>query len=128
MKFTQIKETCLYTTQLDRAEQFYTTILGLEMIGKEKGRYVFFRAGSSVLLIFNPEASATQTALPSHDGSGRVHFAFETDAADYEPCKQELISKGITITHEHQWKNGRSFYFEDPDGHVLEVLEGDAIW
>jgi catechol 2,3-dioxygenase-like lactoylglutathione lyase family enzyme len=128
MVFNQIKETCIYTDDLERAEKFYTEILGLELIDRGEGRYVFFRAGTSVLLIFNPAATAIQTGIPAHDGQGRLHFAFETEKSAYEDCKKELTGKGIIISHEHQWKNGRSFYFNDPDGHVLEIIEGNGIW
>ena len=128
MHFTQIKETCLYSSNLVRAEEFYNQILGLEIIGKTAGRHVFFKAGTSVLLIFNPEATSIETFVPPHDGYGRIHFAFEVSKEDYDNAKKELISKNVSIIHEHTWKYGRSFYFHDPDGHVLEILEGNAIW
>jgi catechol 2,3-dioxygenase-like lactoylglutathione lyase family enzyme len=128
MKFTQIKETCIYSRDLERAEKFYSEILGLEIIGKGEGRHIFFRAGTSVLLIFNPDYTATQSGIPSHDGEGRIHFAFEVEKTDYEGTRAEILAKGVTITHEHNWKGGRSFYFNDPDGHILEIIEGNAIW
>src|SRR5207244_1774474 len=103
MNFTQIKETCLYTIELERAEKFYSEILELEKIGKTKGEYVFFRAGSSVLLIFNPEYTSKQKEPPAHEGFGRIHLAFEIDSRDFEKCKSNLQKKGVKIIQEKLW-------------------------
>lgn len=128
MNFTQIKETCLYTEQLDRAEEFYEQKLGLSKIAKAPGRHVFFRAGSSVLLVFNPKVTAMEDRLPPHDGYGRLHMAFEVPKEEYDAAKADIMNKGITIAHEEHWRNGfRSFYFHDPDGHVLEIIEA-GFW
>ena len=53
-------EAALYVDDLDRAEAFYRDVLALEVIGKEPGRHVFFRAGEGVLLIFNPASTQKQ--------------------------------------------------------------------
>jgi catechol 2,3-dioxygenase-like lactoylglutathione lyase family enzyme len=49
-----ILEAALYADDLDRAEAFYGTVLGLERITRAGNRHVFFRCGDGVLLIFNP--------------------------------------------------------------------------
>jgi hypothetical protein len=42
--------------------------------------------------------------------------------------KIKVLEKNIRITHEQEWKDGlKSFYFEDPFGHVLEIVP-DGIW
>lgn len=66
---------------------------------------------------------------PAHFGSGRVHFAFEVQQKDYETAKQTLIAKGIKITDEVTWPSGKkSFYFEDLEHNVLEVVPDAGIW
>lgn len=128
MEFSQIKETCLYIHDLDKAEDFYHKKLGMPVISKEKGRHIFFRCGSSVLLCFDPEATKNETTLPPHFANGKQHIAFEVEAADYARAKAELAEKGIQITHEQPWKDGlKSSYFEDPFGHVLEIVP-KGIW
>src|SRR5262249_44967424 len=48
-----VVETGVYVDDLGRAEEFYGRVLGLEVIGREAGRHVFFRVGSgNVLLAF----------------------------------------------------------------------------
>jgi catechol 2,3-dioxygenase-like lactoylglutathione lyase family enzyme len=129
MDFTAIKETCLYVTDLEKAKSFYHGLLGLPVISHVKDKHIFFRAGSSVLLCFNPEDSRHKTSPPAHYGGGKQHFAFEVPASGYEKAKNEILSKGISVTDEVTWQSGRqSFYFEDPEGNVLEIVPDKGIW
>ncbi|MBV8268867.1 MAG: VOC family protein, partial [Planctomycetaceae bacterium] len=38
-------ETAIYVDDLQAAETFYGTVLGLRVVGKGPGRHVFFRVG-----------------------------------------------------------------------------------
>jgi catechol 2,3-dioxygenase-like lactoylglutathione lyase family enzyme len=126
MQFTQIKETCLYVTELERTKFFYLD-MGLELITFTPGRHVFFRAGNSVLLCFLNEAVQNEKSLPPHYGLGNLHFALEVKKFDYESVKNE-IGKKISIEHEHNWPNGlKSFYFRDPDNHLVEIVQ-EGLW
>ncbi|MFC4871874.1 VOC family protein [Negadavirga shengliensis] len=128
MPYTQIKETCLYIHDLDLAADFYHGKLEMPIISKAKDRHIFFRCGTSVLLCFIPEATQKEKILPPHYAHGKQHIAFEVEKNRYEKVKENLIKKGITITHNQSWKQGlESFYFEDPFGHVLEIVP-KGIW
>ncbi|MBD8490733.1 VOC family protein [Echinicola sp. CAU 1574] len=128
MEYSQIKETCLYIHDLDKAASFYHNILGMPVISTEEGRHIFFRCGSSVLLCFIPEKTKNEKVLPPHFAKGKQHIAFEVASEVYHSTKESLLQKGITITHEQSWKDGlESFYFEDPFGHVLEIVP-KGIW
>ena len=128
MEFNQIKETCLYVKDLNATEEFYVEKLGLECFAKAPRRHVFFRAGTSVLLCFNSDATKVETMVPQHFAKGKQHLAFEVPIDEYDKRKEEIRSVGITITHEHTWPGGfKSFYFDDPDGHVLEVVP-EGMW
>jgi catechol 2,3-dioxygenase-like lactoylglutathione lyase family enzyme len=129
MKILKIKETCLYIADLEKARYFYHEVLGLPVISYVKEKHIFFRAGTSVLLCFNPEDSRFKKSPPAHFGEGKLHFAFEVPEQDYQKTKEELQSKGISIIDEVTWESGQtSFYFEDPAGNVLEVLPDTGIW
>jgi catechol 2,3-dioxygenase-like lactoylglutathione lyase family enzyme len=95
MSIRQIKETCLYVTDLDRTTQFYHEGLGLPVIGRVEGRHVFFRAGTSVLLCFIADKTKEDQDLPPHYGSGHLHMAFEVTPADYETWKEKVRQAGI---------------------------------
>ena len=128
MKINQIKETCLYSTRLKDTLSFYTKHLGLGVINYLPDKHLFLRAGTSVLLFFHPEDSGKKEGLPPHFGHGNMHIAFEVPHEDYEEAKQSLIRDGIKIVHEEKWPNKlQSFYFTDPNGHVLEVVT-PGLW
>lgn len=128
MRIKQIKETCIYIRNLDKAREFYHGLLELPIISHVAGKHIFFRAGNSVLLCFNPDDSRTKESPPPHFSEGKYHFAFEVAAADYLKEKESLVSKGIRITEEVEWKYGlKSCYFEDPEGNVLEIVP-EGVW
>lgn len=129
MEFLNIKETCLYIRDLEKAKAFYHGQLGLPVINYQKGKHLFLRAGRSVLLLFNPEDSKLKTSPPAHYGGGKQHFAFEVNEQSYEDSKREIAGKGIPIIEEVTWRSGKqSFYFNDPEGNVLEILPEGGIW
>ncbi len=125
---SSIKETCLYVKDVAVSKAFYHGHLGFSVIGSVPDRHVFFRVGQSVLLCFNPEVTRAEKQLPPHYASGLQHIAFEVPKSDYAKEKARLLEAGITITHEQDWPNGlESFYFNDPDGHVLEIVP-QGLW
>jgi catechol 2,3-dioxygenase-like lactoylglutathione lyase family enzyme len=128
MKVKCIKEVCLYVKNLYQSEDFYRRILGFPVIGRAENRHVFFRAGTSVLLCFNPDETRHETKLPAHFSSGWQHIAFEVSPEDYQETRNNLIASGIDILQEVQWGNTHwSFYFRDPDQHLLEVVT-EGLW
>lgn len=123
MKVKKIKETCLYVRNLERAKKFYEETLELQVIGYVPDKHVFFQAGESVLLLFNPDDSKTKDSPPAHYAEGKQHYAFEVASPDYKDVKSWILSKGIRITDEVTWASGsQSFYFEDTEGNVLELF------
>jgi catechol 2,3-dioxygenase-like lactoylglutathione lyase family enzyme len=42
LKIEAVVETAIYVDDLQAAETFYRTVLGLPVVGKEPGRHVFF--------------------------------------------------------------------------------------
>ena len=66
--------------------------------------------------------------MPPHFGAGQLHLAFEVEKEQYEPWKNKIISQGIVLEQEYHWGNGYlSFYFRDPDQHLLEVVM-NGMW
>jgi len=124
----KIKETCLYINDLEKAKSFYHVKLGLEIIHYSEEKHIFFRAGSSVLLCFNPDDSKNKTSPPPHFAEGNQHFAFEVKQEDYELCKEHINSLGIPIIDKLIWGSGQeSFYFNDPENNVLEIVP-EGVW
>lgn len=131
---TGIAETCIYATNLEEAEIFYTEILGLETIMKEEGRHVFFKCGDDMLLLFNPDHTRKKQTdmdgnlVPLHGASGAVHVAFSVQPDAFEKVKKKLKKQDVTIESEISWPNSsQSFYFRDPAGNSLEIITSD-MW
>lgn len=124
----KIKETCLYIHDLEQAKEFYADTLGLKVIHYLPERHIFFRAGASVLLCFNPDDSKTKDSPPPHFAEGNQHFAFEVSREDYLEAKNKIEKLGIEITDTVIWKSGQeSFYFKDPEDNILEIVPV-GIW
>jgi len=129
VKIQAIIETAIYVNDLDAAENFYRNILGLQVIGKEPGRHVFFRVGeSSVLLAFLADATLKSDQLPPHGASGPGHFALGIDAESIDGWRLRLQSHGVAIEKEVEWPRGcKSIYFRDPAGNLVELVT-PGVW
>ncbi|WP_425045341.1 VOC family protein [Primorskyibacter sp. S87] len=132
-QITGILEAALYAGDLDAAEDFYEQLLGLEKIQRVANRRVFFRAGASVLLIFNPELtinppSNPRLPVPPHGGHGPGHACLTLDREGITAMRARLEQAGVTIDAEFDWPNGaRSLYVRDPAGNSLEFAES-RLW
>jgi catechol 2,3-dioxygenase-like lactoylglutathione lyase family enzyme len=121
MQAGEMLEACVYADDLDAAERFYTSVLGMEVIARVEGRHVFFRCGGRMFLVFNPARTREGGgAIPAHgaEGAGHVCFAMRAD----------LQASGVEVESDYTWPGGgRSLYFRDPAGNSLE-LGTPAIW
>jgi catechol 2,3-dioxygenase-like lactoylglutathione lyase family enzyme len=122
-------ETSAYVDDLDRAEPFYRDVLGLEVIGREPNRHVFFRVGNAdVLLVFNAEETRKGAGLPAHGAHGPGHFAFGIAADALESWRARLAAHGVAVEKEQDWpRGGRSLYFRDPGGNSVELIT-PGLW
>jgi len=124
----RVLETSLYATDLEKAESFYTQILGLQLFAKEPGRHVFFRCGGQMLLIFNPSRTIQETEVAPHGAHGPGHIAFAMSLENLDKWAAHLHAAGVEIEKDVQWsKGGRSLYFRDPSGNCLE-LASPLVW
>jgi catechol 2,3-dioxygenase-like lactoylglutathione lyase family enzyme len=116
-------EAGIYVDDLERAEAFYSDVLGLDIVAKEAGRHVFFRVANSVLLIFLAEESLKGGFLPVHGAKGPGHFALGIPTESLDDWKNRLESAGVEIEKEAEWpKGGKSIYFRDPAGNSVELV------
>jgi catechol 2,3-dioxygenase-like lactoylglutathione lyase family enzyme len=129
VKIRAVVETAVYVDDLQAAETFYGTVLGLRVMGKEPGRHVFFQAGeASVLLAFRAETTLKGDQLPSHGANGPGHFALGIDAESFDAWRKLLNGHGVSIEKEVEWpRGGRSLYFRDPAGNSVE-LATPGVW
>jgi catechol-2,3-dioxygenase len=117
---------------LVRAREFYESIFSLTPLYSDE-RMCAYAVGREVLLLFQRGASAETLAMktgtiPGHDGAGRLHVAFAISAGELDPWEKHLAGRGIAIEGRVAWpRGGKSIYFRDPDGHLLE-LATPGLW
>jgi catechol 2,3-dioxygenase-like lactoylglutathione lyase family enzyme len=125
-----VLETVLYHDSGAREdmERFYGDLLGLVAVSRWPDG-VAFRVGDGVLLIFDRERLADRTGpIADHGTSGPDHACLRARGGAYEQLRERLAAGGVRIVHEQQWPGGgRSFYFKDPAGNLLEIADRD-IW
>jgi catechol 2,3-dioxygenase-like lactoylglutathione lyase family enzyme len=132
-RLSDLKETALYVDNLNRAKRFYREVLGLETLAEDDRFCALDVAGKHVLLLFRRGASNGPTevaggTIPPHDGAGPLHVAFAVDTTELPVWEAHLSAHGIDVLSRVSWpRGGKSLYFRDPEGHLLELLTR-GVW
>jgi catechol 2,3-dioxygenase-like lactoylglutathione lyase family enzyme len=113
--FTGIHTVIFYVNDIEKSKDFYTNVLGLEIVD-DQGLYVSFRGS---------EDSNTVLALNAYGKEGQ-HAGHQTVILRTKEIKRtyEKLKSKVSFTEElnkRPW--GWTFIFNDPDGNKIEVLE-----
>jgi catechol 2,3-dioxygenase-like lactoylglutathione lyase family enzyme len=128
MNINGIVETALHVEDIARSAAFYERLFDLPRLAGDDRYCAFAVPGNAVLLLFKrggtPNPIPTPGGLiPPHDGSGRMHFAFNISSDSLDVCERELTRQGIAIESRVDWPlGGTSLYFRDPDEHLVELI------
>lgn len=132
-KIAGMLETGVCVDNLELSSCFYKDVLGLQTVLEIDRLHAFGLAPGEVLLLFDRELSQHDAAspiglVPGHRTDGRAHFCFRITQDQYDPWKAHLERQGVPVTSEVHWPaGGRSFYFNDPEGNVLEMAT-PGLW
>jgi catechol 2,3-dioxygenase-like lactoylglutathione lyase family enzyme len=133
VRLNGILESSIYAEDMERAKRFYEDVMGLKPMFGDRRLTAYDVAGRNVLLVFQRGASVEPSimpggTIPGHDGAGPLHFAFAIEADQLAPWEERLKSHGIAIEGRTDWpRGGKSIYFRDPDGHLVE-LATPGLW
>ncbi len=111
-------------SDLDRSEQFYREILGLETVSRapEPVNLLFMKSGEDYVVL-----AKSKTPINPNPGDERfVHHAFGVALDKYEESRAFLEEKGVHIIHEEERIDGvfqgKQAHFHDPDRNVIEII------
>jgi catechol 2,3-dioxygenase-like lactoylglutathione lyase family enzyme len=97
---------------LERSERFYSDLLGLERTQEQWQEPKFLVSGGSGLALFSTESHGGEPAA--------LHIAFRVDRAAFERAQDTLKGEGIEFRFSDHGA-AHSIYFQDPDGHEIEL-------
>lgn len=109
-----IDHVVLYVSDVARSKRFYLDVLGMK-VAHASPRHTFLRCGSQLIGLF--EAPDKTKFEAGHDLN---HLAFQVDSGTYEGITGSLKGQGITVTGRRG--DDRCVYFDDPDGHRLQIV------
>ena len=124
MQLKGIHHIALNVKDLDRAERFYTDVLGFQVTHRfSKGlRHLMLETGNAAIALFETPNLKVEEAMNLVSEDGYLHLALEADPVDFETIIKELQTKKIQIDNGPVKRgNGESVYFNDPDHNHLEI-------
>jgi catechol 2,3-dioxygenase-like lactoylglutathione lyase family enzyme len=113
----------------ERSNRFYTDVLGAELVELAYGRYAY-RFGDQQLNVHGPGSTPhPRAAAPVQPGNSDLCFVWPGTIAS---AARHLEEQGVAVEEgpvERQGAGdaGRSVYFRDPDGSLLELISYDPL-
>jgi catechol-2,3-dioxygenase len=116
-----VNELVLEVLDLERAEHFYSELLGFPVVERWEHRdAVWVLAGSTRIGLWRP-----QVGVAGGRGGVHVHYALQIAEDDYAAIVDGLRGRGLGVT-EDDFGESRAVYVTDPDGNVVEFWTGDV--
>lgn len=132
-KVQGVLETSLYVSDLERSRTFYTRLFEFPVLLQDDRFCALDVCGRQVLLLFRKDASINPLTtaggtIPSHGGDGQLHLALAIGRDEFDAWERRLLSQDMPVESRVGWRRGgKSLYFRDPDGHLLE-LATPGVW
>lgn len=114
---TGISHITLSVRSLDESFNFYREVLSFKPLMKSP-KSAYFLAGDLWFCI-EEDSNVRSDALPEY-----THIAFSVTADDFIAIEERIMTSSAHIFKKNT-SEGDSIYFQDPNGHKLEIHVGD---
>ena len=123
IKIIGIDHVAFNVRDLDKALEFYTKVIGLNITEREPskpGIEYFLDCGPSLLGIIQAH-DLTTSHLFANEGLGANHFSFRIASKDFDAMIAHLEKHQVKIEFAKKRPKSWSLYFYDLDGNKLEA-------
>ena len=110
-------------SNLDRAEAFYTLVLGFKVIDRyqEEIRHSMLDTGATKIHLFESTDLKFDDAITRLSEEGYAHMAFGTSREKFPQVIEELKKHNVHFRGPLILGKGESVHFKDPEGNHLEI-------
>ncbi len=109
-------------SDLDRAERFYTEVLGLTVVQRFGRHQALLRCGDLTLALFERRDLPPRVTDRIESPLGKAHHAFKVSRSDWQTARELFQSYGVPTHGPIDWGDHDCLYFLDPDGTLLEIV------
>ena len=118
---TGLDHVAIGVADVERSRRFYADVLGFERAHEAWDMPVVMAAEGTGVAIFDREAHPSATPDDAEPPAVRIlHIAFRVDREGLERARAELAERGLEVRFSDHGIS-HSIYFDDPDGHQLEL-------
>ena len=123
MKLDGIHHIGINVNDLDRAEIFYTNVLGFNVLERydEKTRHSMLNTGKTKIHLFELTDLDSEDAITHLNEHSYAHIAFGTNREQFPKIIKELNKHKIPFRGPLILGMGESIHLKDPDGNCLEI-------
>jgi catechol 2,3-dioxygenase-like lactoylglutathione lyase family enzyme len=109
-------------SDLDRAERFYTEVLGLTVVQRFGHHQVLLQCGNLNLALFERHDLPPRRTDLIENPLGKGHHAFKVSRADWQVAHDLFKTHNTPTYGPIAWGDHDCLYFLDPDGNLLEIV------
>jgi catechol-2,3-dioxygenase len=123
---TAIGHVGLHAANPAASARFYQDVFGMEIVGESASDHPL---GASVFLSSRPDEESHEIALLADPVYAHVAFRVSS-LAELRSFHARVVEKNIPVKFVFNHRAAFAFYFEDPDGNMIEVYwpTGDLSW
>lgn len=126
----QLDHCVIHVSDWERSNAFYRDVLGAELVDRGRGAWAY-RFGRAQLNVHGPGVDAQPVArVPVAPGNSDLCFVWSgpiAEAVAHLEAQGVAVEQGPVTRHGARGP-GRSVYFRDPDGSLLEFISYDGAW